>query len=231
MQVDAEENLAIIRKELVIAAQEAIAILEPSLNLLLASRSSRCLAMLLRAKWIVRTEGHLPMEEKQRPALSETDWEEIHNLCESYILFCENENSCPRPFAFLLEGIWQWQYGDFSKSKSFFHQCEDQMRDRGFVLYERIGLCAPGTASLRLFYVDTYENLNKNLRAVLHTEIAKDGSQISGNPSVVRKKGVMISQTVLDYLYDHSRPIPKNNITKPVVVWFNTGGACLGIAP
>ena len=231
MQVDAEENLPLIRKELVLAAQEARAILEPSITLLLRSHSSRCLAMLLRAKWIVLTDGHLPMEEKQCPALSETDWEEIHSLCENYILFCSNENSRPRPFAFLLEGIWQWQYGDISKSRDFFRQCDDQMRDRGFVLYERIGLCTPGTDSLRVFYVDVNQNPNGKLRAVIRTEIAKDGSRISGNPSMVGKKGVRISQTVLDYLFNHGRPIPKNNITKPVVVWFNTGGACLGIAP
>lgn len=231
LDFDAEENPSIIRKELVHAAKEVEAVLEPSLAQLLRSRSSRCLAMLLRAKWIILTNGHLPMELKQRPALTETDWGEIHTLCENYILFCNNENSRPRAFAFLLEGIWQWQYGDARKSKDLFRQCEDQIRSRGFILFERIGLCTPGTDSLRLFYVDVGRNESGRLRAVLRVEIDKDESEISGIPNVIGRKGLTISQTVQDYLFNRGVAAPQNKITKPVVVWFNTGGACLGIAP
>ena len=231
MQIEAGDELPVIRKELVIAAKNVQDILEPAITLLKRSHSRRCLAMLLRAKWILLTDGHLPLEEKQCPALSKADWDEIHSLCVDYILFCNNEDSAPRPFALLLEGIWQWQFGDISEARDLFHQCEDQMSGHGFVLYERIGLCQLGTHSLRLFNVDVSQNKNGRFRATLKTEIAKDGSQIFGEPSMIGKNGVMISQTVLDYLFNHSRPVPKNNITKPVVVWFNAGGACLGLSP
>ena len=218
-----------IRKELVEAANKTVAVLEPSLDLLRRSHSRRCLAMLLRAKWILFTHGHLPMEEKQCPALSKDNWKDIHSLCEDYILFCQNDRTPPRPFAFLLEGVWQWQFGDSNKAKEAFRLCE-QLRVPGW-FYERIGLCVLETTSLRRFYVDITQNINGKFRAVLRTEINKDGTEISAFPNVLGMKRIAVSSTVLDYLFSPGLPTSKNNITRPVVVWFNAGGACLGIAP
>lgn len=230
LQIDIGCKISDIRKALVDAANNAITILEKNHRSLTQARSSRCIYMLLRAKWIVFTKGHLPLEEKQRPALSVGDWGTIHQLCEEYLLYCSESKVSRSPSALLLDGIWQWQFGKIEAANDRFHECRSRIRSDGF-FYERIGLCALGSTKLREFITDISQNQNGNFRAAIRSERGTKEQTAPLFPDVVGRKGIFISDLVLNRLFDSATPTPINNLSKPVVIWFNASGACLGLPP
>lgn len=227
LQIDFACKISDLRSALVSAAKKAISILEPNHTTLTQSQSGRCIYMLLRAKWIVLTKGHMPLEEKQHPPLTADDWETIHQLCDEYLLYCSGTNTRPAPAALLLEGIWQWQFGQFEIASNRFHECRSRIRSDGF-FYERIGLCVLGSTRLREFIVDISQNQNGNFRAAIRAERDRQ-SNSTASPNVVGRKSIFISDLVLNRLFDSAVPTPTNNLSKPVVIWFNASGACLGL--
>lgn len=204
-------------------AQEAIKVLESQWKL--TSTSSRCLYMLIRAKWLVYT-GSLLLEEKQRPNLTQEKWIELNNLC---VQFQSLKQSGIIPSAVLmLQGIYQWVYGNPNQARMIFSQLRHQMGSDWFI--ERIGLCRPASGQkgvLRLFYVDVMRNQASNYTAKLREE--QTTSHNIQLPSVIGRYGIHISDHMLDYLFDSQGAQNMYGLQKPVTVWFNGNGPTLGL--
>ena len=214
------EELINLKKQATDCAYKAIAVLEEKPEL--TNKSRRCLFMLLRCKWLVWT-NHLLLEEKQKSALTREQWEEINELCMHHNV----SDSTPeyRPAVLLLQGIYNWIYGNPSEARSIFSRLR-KLGDYSWFI-ERIGLCCPGNNKLRQFSVDIQPKESGKYTATLKKELPTTFN--ISNPSVSGRYGIHVSDRMLAYLFDDGHAHTVYNLQKPVVVWFNYNGPTLGM--
>lgn len=202
-------------------AKNAMAILESRADLVKGSR--RCLYMLLRCKWLLWT-GNLLLEEKQKPCLTKTQWDELYELCN-----CHNSaEKIPeyRSAVLLLQGIYLWTYGNPGDAKTIFSNLRKMDNYSWFV--ERIGLCVSGESRLRQFTVDILHNRMNNPVATLKTELPTTRSNC--NPNVCGRFGIHVSDYILSRVNPDNKSCNLYNLQVPMVIWFNFSGPSLGLA-
>lgn len=219
-------NLPGLRKRARKAAERAIAVLEERMDLIQRSRSSRCVHMLIRAKWLTYT-GRMPLEEKQQPGLSDGQWEEIYQLCRRYSVYCAYNGSAAQNLETYLQAVYLWSSTtDVGQARTLFSQLRQQMGSNWFV--ERLGLCVPGQKRLRTFYVDVQQSSSGNFNA----RISEETTSMPGNVLDLRGRfGIHISDYMMAYLFDGQAPCSRYRIQKPVTLWFTATGPTLGLAP
>lgn len=207
------------------AAERAIAILSDNMDLIYRSRSSRCLYMLIRAKWLLYT-GNILLEEHQQPVLTREQWSELDELCNRYILFCAGTQMSIQPAGLLIRSVYLWSFtNNIGESRSLFSRLRQVMGN--VWLIERIGLCVAGSAKLRQFNVDVRRSANGRYEATICKEITTGSTP--GSVSLVGRFGIHISDWMLSYLFDGQEPRERYGIQKPVVLWFNASGPSLGV--
>lgn len=192
------------------------------------SRSSRCIAMLIRAKWALKT-GLPVLATKQRIPMTRTEWDEIYDLCQQYITYytCGDQNWEVFIPAYFLSGIYQWVYGDVREAKAFFKEARDRCdnHDRSI---DRLILCAEGTDKPREFSVRIQRNESKKYTAEILAE------QKPGQPEedrVLSRYGIGVTETVLRMLFDGALPREQQQkAPHPAEIRFNLIGAQLGPA-
>lgn len=205
------------------AAQNAIEILEAGKTLIESSKSSRCIYMLIRAKWLVYT-GYMPLEMKQHPILSVEQWKEIGELCGKYILYADRNGEQLRTAPVLFRMIYIWC---FTKDNIEF----DSLRKRQNMLatnewfFERICLCEPGTDIPRQFNINLHlkRGTDRKYIATINNDGKKD---ILCNCTVGKK--VHVSDAVAQRLMGNNLGSEKYNINQPVIIWFNAKGPQIG---
>lgn len=207
------------------AAHKAVSVLEENMDLIRKSKSSRCLEMLIRAKWLIYT-GRMPLEEKQHPNISVDQWEELYDLCNMYEQFCAVKEINVRPYALLFQAIYLWSYTpNVIDANSIFSNLRQKIGYNWFI--ERIGLCTPQTKRMRRFHV----NVRRTPGGKYVAEICHEINTVEARePFSLQGRGnIHISERMLDYLFDGQMPCVRYNILKPVVIWFNAAGAILDI--
>jgi len=220
-------NISKLRAEASKAAEKAVKILEGNMELIQRSQSSRCLHMLIRAKWLLYT-GRMPLEEKQQPALTKNQWKEIYQLCSDYTRYCALNDLPTQNLESLFQAVYLWSFtSDVGQARTIFSQLRQQMGSNWFV--ERIGLCVPGQNKLRTFYVDVERISSGNYNAKISQEITSE--KTSAMIDLRGRFGIHISDYMFSYLFDGQPPHNRYNICKPVVLWFTAKGPILGIAP
>lgn len=216
------ETLKELREAAVSAAEKAIQVLEKEQKLIDRAESSRCLYMLIRAKWLLYT-GRFPLEEKQRPSLSPGQWKELSDLCEKYHSYSMRNKVQPKVAPLMINAIYEWVFGgDISESLCLFESLRQQWRGKNWFV-ERIGLCRPGTAEMMTFHVGVVRTASHKYRAQICKVLSKEELKIQN------RRNIYISPTVLDYLFDNKPPRELYSINKPVVIWFNAEGPVLGL--
>ena len=211
-----------LRESAVCAAEKVISILEGEENRELINRaeSSRCLYMLIRAKWLLYT-SRFPLEEKQRPTLSRNQWKELSDLCEEYYGYCIRNDVRLKVAPLLINAVYKWSYGgDIRRSLDLFDRLRQQWRGKDWFV-ERIGLCLPGKTQMMIFHVDIVRTAANKYRA-------KICYVSSGVQALYGRYNIYVSDSVLEYLFDGQLPRERYNINKPVVIWFNAEGPALG---
>lgn len=209
-----------------ISAMKAIDILTPNMALIHESKSSRCLYMLIRAKWLIYT-GNMLLEEKQTPILTRSQWSELNELCGYYIIYCAKNNVPVKPSVNIIKGIYLWTYtNNIAEAKQVFSSARLNMGNEWF--FERIGLCIEGTNRLRQFNIDIKRNSHGKYEATIKRELAVNGKV--GDSNIIGRYGIYVSDWVLSNLFDGQQPRERYDIPKPVVIWFNSQGALLGLA-
>lgn len=210
-----------LREAAVSAAKKVIPILEKERDLIDCAESSRCLYMLIRAKWLLYT-GRFPLEEKQRPSLSPSHWKELSVLCDEYHRYSIRNNVQPKVAPLMINAVYEWVFGgDIRKSLSLFESLRQQWRGKNWFV-ERIGLCLPETTQMMTFHVDI-------LRTASHKYRATICKVSSGTQKLLNRYNIYVSTAVLDYLFDNQPPRERYHINKPVVIWFNAEGPVLGL--
>ena len=221
--VDLLTSLPDLVEKASVAAGKAVKLLEDNMEMIQRSRSSRCLHMLIRAKWLLYT-GHMPLEEKQQPTLSADQWKEIFDLCRSYSIYCTNNNLRAQNLELLLQAVYLWSFtSDVGQAKTIFSQLRQQMGSSWYV--ERIGLCVPGQKTLRTFYVDVERNVGGNYTARIAQEITRGSSTVM---DLRGRYGIHISTAMQNYLFDGQTAHSQYCIRKPVTIWFTANGPSLG---
>ena len=213
-------NLRELKPHAIAAARRAIETLSTnSANMTLVLNSSRCLYMLIRAKWLTMT-GNFLLEEKQRVGLNQEQWNEIFNLCEQYMTV-EDPKAVRQPVC-LLYAIYLWAF------KNDPHEAAPRFRESRRLggeqwLIERIGLCHPETRNLREFYV--HVRVDRNVKAQIYAEQTDNGqSSVS-----FRGTEIHVPPHVKEYLFHGKKPCTQYGLNKPVTLWFSSNGPLLGL--
>ena len=217
------------------AAKDAISVLEEKRRLIDKSNSTRCLQMLIRAKWLAYT-GYLPMTNKQTPALTDEQWSEIAGLCEEYIQYADRKNEQLDMSIVMLRMIYIWC---FTRNKDEF----DQLRDRQGLLrgnewyFEKICICNPGTTEPKQFIINLVKNRNSSKNEYVATiaesvDAKKRGGKFDAIESIIvgsAKKPLHVSARVKEILLNGRKGQDVFKVDQPVVVWFNAKGPQVGL--
>lgn len=216
-------SLPELKAKAIKAAKETVKLLEDNIEMIQQSQSSRCLHMLIRAKWLLYT-GCMPLEEKQQPVLTTKQWQEIYDLCCDYSRYCVHNDLPAQNLESLIQAVYLWSFtSNVGQARTIFSQLRQQMGSNWFV--ERIGLCVPGQKKLRTFYVDVERIASGNYNAKISQEIT---SEKDGAMDLRGRFGIHISDYMLSYLFDGQTPHNQYGIHKPVVLWFTANGPVLG---
>ena len=208
------------------SATEALKILEEKEKLIYRSKSTRCIIMMIRAKWLLYT-GNMPLETKQRPTLTLSQWNEIGQLCKKYITYADQKKEKLRDAVVFLRMIYVWS---FSKDKDEF----ERLRDRQNMLranewyFERICLCNVGTNTPKLFNVNLQLRKEKQNKYNAIVVASNDGirDEIAVN---VKNRQVHVPDFVAQELMGSEFGSIKFNIKQSVVIWFNAKGPQIGL--
>lgn len=218
------KDLENLKKEAVGAARKAVSYLESNMEQLRRSRSSRCLHMLIRAKWLLYT-GYMPLEEKQKPVLTAEQWKEIYDLCCYYNSYCGRDDFRVQNLESFFRAVYLWSFtSDVGQARTIFSQLRQQMGNSWYV--ERIGLCVPGQKTLRTFYVDVERAASGSYTARISREITSENN--NGAMDLRGRYGIHISDRILSELFDGQMPHNQYDIRKPVTLWFTANGPSLG---
>ena len=223
-----QEILPVLRPKAVAAASKAIEILEKDRSLI--TKSTRCLYMLIRSKWLYYTERFL-LEEKQTPWLNREQWKDLYNLCSEYDRYCSLNDIPPKPALILLQAVYSWAFtSQYSESKSKFYDLRQRMNSDWLI--ERIGLCSCDDGHLRVFRVNIRRRRNEwypveGYYAEIAEELTAKDPEAS-DLSLERRDNIHVPPKVMAYLFDGQDPTERYNISKPVTLWFTAAGPSLG---
>lgn len=217
------------------AALDAINVLEEKKKLIEKANSTRCLKMLIKAKWLYYT-GYLPMSSKQTPCLTEVQWSEIANLCEKYIQYSDRRNEQLDMSIVMLRMIYLWC---FTKNKDEF----EQLRDRQGMLrgnewyFERICVCNPGKQEPKQFIINLVKSTNSSKNEYIATiaesvDAKKRGGMmdmIENNLVGSSKKTLHVPVRIKEILLNGRKEQNVYRVEQPVVIWFNAKGPQIGL--
>lgn len=227
---DHQEKLGKLKEHAKCAAKNAIRLLEKNRKLIESSRSTRCIQMLIRAKWLVYT-GNMPLETKQYPSLNADQWKEMGELCEKYIRYADRKGERLRMAPVLFRMIYVWC---FTRDKTEF----ESLRNRQNMLstndwyFERICLCDPGTDVPKQFKINLQlkRGTENKYVATIVSSLEENGAEkrdIVG--SNIHGKQVHVPVAIAQQLLGNVFGSEKYNVSQPIIVWFNAKGPQIGL--
>jgi len=217
------------------AAKNAILILEEKKRLIDKSKSTRCLQMLIRAKWLCYT-GFLPMTNKQTPALSDEQWSEIAELCERYIQFADRRSEQLDTSIIMLRMVYIWC---FTRNIDEFYRLKKRqgMLKGNEWYFDKIAICNPGTTEPKQFIINLVKDPDSN-KNEYNATIAEsiDAKKRGGRKDAIEasivgnsKKTVHVSARVKEILLNGHKGEDVYKLDQPVIIWFNAKGPQLGL--
>ena len=214
-----------------VIAGRVIDFLEENAEIISKTRSERCVAMLLRAKWFYKT-GKPMLAEMQHVSWSRNEWDEINNLCRRYQAYHEaaSHETAFREFfapAYFLIGVYQWVYGNPKEAKEWFQKaCAITRGDDQVKQMDRLVLCVEGTEIPRTFILSVQKNETRKYTA----KIVRETTKIPNGPDAVANRyGMIVPDAVLKYLFDGAMPKEQQQQAKKEGgIRFNLIGARIG---
>lgn len=210
-------------------AQQVVAFLTEQDELVRWTQSERCVEMLMRAKWLLKT-GNPMLEEKQCVPLSWEEWQDINELCNRYHNYHQYHKDT-EPFipAYFLKGVYEWIYGDAKQAIDWFNEAKSYARgDNSVRSIERLVLCKEGTTEPRTFAVSVQQGENKKYTARIFKETTPQSA--ASDDRVATRYGLGVAPPVVKYLFDGAVPKEQNQrAQKDGIVRFNLIGAQVGL--
>ncbi len=217
------------------AASEAIRVLENKKRLIEKANSTRCLLMLIKAKWLSYT-GYLPMTNKQTPGLTDDQWREIDDLCQKYIRFADSRNEQLDMSIVMLRMIYTWC---FTRSNDEFEQLKNRqelLRGNEW-FFDRVCLCNPGVTEPKQFIVNLVQNRNSSKNEYIATIVESiDAKKRGGKMDVIEsnivgrsRKTVHVPAKIKEIILNGDKGKDFYKVEQPVVIWFNAKGPQIGL--
>lgn len=214
------------------ASKDVIDVLEEKKRLIDKSNSTRCLRMLIRAKWLYYT-GCLPMTNKQTPALTDEQWSEIADLCEKYIQYADRNSEQLDEAIVMLRMVYSWC---FTRNMDEFRQLRDRqgMLSKNEWYFEKLCICNQGSTEPKQFLINLIKNKDKNeYRATIVESIdaKKRGGRLDAVESNIvgnNKKTVHVPARIREMLLNGREGQDVYWVDQPVIIWFNTKGPQIG---
>lgn len=208
-------------------AERVEAFLESEMDKIRRTKSARCVVMLLRAKWFIKT-GEAMLAEQQYVALTRTEWEELKKLCDCYENLCEETTNTLFIPAEFLRGVYEWIYGDIRQAKDYFAKAKTIATDSQAKSLGRLVLCVEGKTIPRIFSVNVQKQEGRKYTAEITGETTSDAKL--SDDRVLGRYGMGVSDAVVRYLFDGSMPKEqKQRAKKDGIVRFNLIGAQIGV--
>lgn len=196
-----------LKKMLRTPCKDIIEIFNATKNKIAVSKSLRCNELLLKATWLYYT-GNMILEEGQKPALTKTQWDNIHNISLGCIECAKREDMRKPPVAVFLENIYTWA---FTSEYVKFDRSQNSIDSR-----KRIAFCDDhGTP--RKFKISTYE-YDGNLFARTRFGTSFD---------IIERKTIYIPRR---YIGEKIPSDPRTNLSEEFTIWFNPGGPQIDFA-
>lgn len=208
-------------------AKNVVEFLETHEDIIKNTKSERCIAMMLRAKWFLIT-GNPMLEEKQQAALSRAQWDELNALCDRYHSYHDVKLYEPCIPAYFFKGVYEWVYGDISRAKKWFERAKYSARgDVQVRTVERLALCVEESTTPRTFMLLVKRGERRKYTASIIRETTE---KRNGKDMVVTRYGMVVSDNVAKYLFDGTMPREQcQQAKKDGVIRFNLIGAQIGI--
>lgn len=197
------------------------------------TNSERCVAMLLRAKWFLKT-GSPMLAPEQSVSLTREEWDEINELCDRYHSYHDPDKHEPFVPAYFLKGVYEWIYGSGANAKEWFEKAKNnddfhgRNGDYQAKSLTRLVLCVEGTKIPRTFRfgVQQKQDSKKYTAKILQETTTTRGSQ----DFVATRYGLYCPDPVVKYLFDGSLPREQEqHAMKEGSVCFNLIGAQVGV--
>lgn len=208
-------------------AQRVVDFLSEKDELVRRTQSERCMAMLMRAKWFLKT-GTPMLEEKQCVPLSREEWQEINELCNRYHYYHQYHKDT-EPFipAYFLKGVYEWIYGDVKQAIDWFNGAKGYAwSDKSARSVERLILCKEETSTPRTFVVSVQQGENKKYTARIIRETTPPPA---ASDMVATRYGLGVAPPVVKYLFDGTMPKEqRQQAKKDGIIRFNLIGAQVG---
>lgn len=213
------------REELILAAQKSLEILESNRQLIENSKSTRCLYIMIKAKWLTYT-GHMPLEAKQYPGLTVEQWREIGELCEKYILYADGNNEYIKVMPVLLRMVYVWSFSQNNQEFDNLRNRQNMLRSNDWY-FDRICLCSPETGEAKGFYVNMMLKRDSKEKYVAKL-VSSECERTSGIRDVIDNnvlgKVVHVPDGAARTIMGADFGSQKNNVDRPVNIWFNAKG-------
>lgn len=190
-------------------------------------KSARCFYLYLKAKWLLIT-GNLLLEEKQKPALTPEQWQDIKKICDAYLGCFDSPytDSMVKPAVLLLYAAYNWMFSiiDYKEHIALpFNSCSALMRSDS--VEARIGFCNE-KGKLYGFAADI--DVEGRPIATVRKENCRDRDNCL-LPST--RKGLYISELTCNLIFNGHRPRRLTANERPIVnIWFNGKGAQISLA-
>ncbi len=207
-------------------AERAITFLTENDEIIKKTQSGRCIAMLMRAKWFIKT-GNPILSSGQRVAFSRNDWMDISRLCDRYHSYCPEGDFIP---AYFLKGVYEWIYGEGKNAVACFRSAKELVGGESSAKQiERLVLCKENTTIPRTFIVDVELEDYRRATARINKETTPMAAVADDNVS--KRYRIGISDRVLEFLFNGVRPREQHILAeKEAEIRFNLIGAQVGMA-
>lgn len=208
-------------------------LLESKLDEIQRFQSKRCIAMLLRACWYDIT-GKTLLAEKQRPNLTQQQWNDVVELCKKYASYPEDDGQEMFAPAYFLLGVYEWTNGDFRTSQDWFQQARNNASG-SYLNMERMILCLPrsdGTDSNGEGFPRTFQtHLKKDEESGrFRADIVRETTYQPLQDRVVGRTNLAVPNNMWQYFFGEERPRESRfNAPKDCTIRFNLHGAQIGI--
>ena len=206
-------------------AQKVITYLQSKISQIKAAHSERCLMMLIRAQWLQLSHNSM-LAQKQRIPFTKSEWNELINLCRTFVSFHEIMNQESFPPAYFLLGINEWIYGDPAKAKEFFRTAQSDIYG-DYATIERMILCKWGSREERTFKVRIKRNDNGRWTATVIQETTSDADN---QDWIIGRYNVAVPKNLREYiLRDAPLYVKEFNPRTEFTIRFNLSGPQLGL--
>lgn len=225
-----DDTLEKYKNEALPAAKETVKYFEKGDNAVYKKavkfKSTRCLYIYLKCKWLVLT-NNLLLQVEQRPGITREDWDKIYEICDNYLkCFDDKTGERKQPAVLLLYAFYNWR---FKSGIDYQTEIKNMLEESSRILgpdaaFRRLGVCScenvpkdGGDGKLLEFKV----RIESDSAGKWVANINNQYYDCSNSELASSRTAIYISDETLQKICKGKPQRMLENKTPPVNIWFN----------